>query len=100
MHDIGSLVRTLRLKEGYPLRKVAAYLDIKLSKEQVIKLAKLFNYNEKEMLVTCLSDRILSEIGDDEFAKEALKVAEEKKSEQGLDLRLLFKERGRTRKRH
>jgi predicted nucleotidyltransferase len=91
MQNIGELIRTLREKEGYPLRKVAAFLDIdqailskiergqrKLTKEQVIKLADFFNYNEKEMLVTFLSDRIIYEIGNEEYAKEALKVAEEK----------------------
>lgn len=91
MQNIGELIRTLREKKGYPLRKVAAYLDIdqailskiergqrKLSKEQVIKLANFFNYNEKEMLITFLSDRIIYEIGNEEFAKEALKVAENK----------------------
>jgi predicted nucleotidyltransferase/plasmid maintenance system antidote protein VapI len=91
MQNIGELIRTLREKEGYPLRKVAAYLDIdqavlskiergqrKLSKEQVIKLAVFFNYNEKEMLITFLSDRIIHEIGNENYAKEALKVAEEK----------------------
>ncbi len=91
MQNIGNLIRTLRLKEGYPLRKVAAFLDIdqailskiergqrKITKEQVVKLANFFNYNEKEMLVTYLSDKIIYEIGVDEYAKEALKVAEEK----------------------
>ena len=65
MQNIGELIRTLRKKEGYPLRKVAAFLDIdqavlskiergqrKLTKEQVIKLADFFNYDEKEMLIT------------------------------------------------
>ncbi|RLD51031.1 MAG: hypothetical protein DRJ05_18885 [Bacteroidetes bacterium] len=91
MQNIGELLRTLREKEGYPLRKVAAYLDIdqailskvergqrKLTKEQVIKLADFYNYNEKEMLVIFLSDRVLYEIGDDDYAKDALKLAEEK----------------------
>ncbi len=91
MQNIGELIRTLREKEGFPLRKVAAYLDIdqailskiergqrKLSKEQVIKLAGFFNYNEKEMLITFLSDKIIYEIGNEDYAKEALKVAEEK----------------------
>jgi len=85
------LIRTLRLEKGYPLRKVAAFLDIdqailskmergqrKIHKEQVIKLAKLFDYSEKEMMVIYLSDRIFYEIGDDEYARDALKVAEEK----------------------
>ena len=91
MQNIGELIRTLRKKEGYPLRKVAAFLDIdqavlskiergqrKLTKEHVIKLADFFNYNEKEMLVTFLSDKILYEIADEKYATEALKVAEEK----------------------
>ena len=89
MQSIGELIRTLREKEGYPLRKVAAFLDIdqavlskiergqrKLTKEQVIKLADFFNYNEKEMLVTFFSDQIIYEIGNEDYAKEALKVAE------------------------
>jgi len=89
MHSIGELIRTLREKEGYPLRKVAAFLDMdqavlskierglrKLNKEKVIKLADFFNYDEKEMLVTFFSDQILYAIGNEDYAKEALKVAE------------------------
>ena len=91
MKEIGNLIRTLRLEKGYPLRKVAAFLDIdqailskmerglrKIHKDQVIKLAKFFDYSEKEMLVIYLSDRILYEIGDSQYAKNALEVAEEK----------------------
>ncbi len=91
MQEIGSLIRKLRMERGYPLRKVAAYLDIdqailskierglrKIKKEQVIKLAEFFNYDEKELLLAYLSDRIIFEIGEDELAREALKVAEEK----------------------
>ncbi len=91
MQNIRELIRTLREKGKYPLRKVAAFLDIdqailskiergqrKLTKEQVIKLADFFNYNEKEMLINFLSDRIIYEIGNEDYAKEALKVAEEK----------------------
>ena len=91
MQNIGELIRTLREKEGLPLRKVAAFLDIdqavlskiergqrKLTKEQVIKLADFYDYNEKEMLITFLSDRIMYEIGEEDYAKEALKVAKEK----------------------
>ncbi len=91
MQNIGELLRTLRKKEGYPLRKVAAFLDIdqailskiergqrRLTKEQVIKLADFFNYSKKEMLISFLSDRIIYEIGNEDYAKEALKVAEEK----------------------
>lgn len=108
MQNIGNLIRTLRENEGCPLRKVAAFLDIdqailskiergqrKFTKEQVIKLADFFNYSEKEMLIIFLSDRILYEIGDDAYAKEALKVAEEKieyKAFKTLDRSKIIKE--------
>ncbi len=91
MNDTGKLIRELRKKHGYPLRKVADFLDIdqavlskmergqrKISKEQVIKLAGFFNFDKKEMLITFLSDKVFSEIGNEEYAKEALRVAEEK----------------------
>ena len=90
MINIGSLIRKLRIEKGYPLRKVAAVLDIdqailskiergqrKISREQVVKLAKFFDYSEKDMIIIYLSDRIVYEMGDDEYAKDALKVAEE-----------------------
>ncbi len=89
MQRIGSLIRKLREEKGYPLRKVAAFLDIdqailskmerglrKIKKEQVTKLAGFFNYDEREMLMVYLSDRVLYEVGEDEYALEALKVAE------------------------
>ena len=91
MQNIGHLIRQLRLGKGLPLRKVAAFLDIdqailskiergqrKIRKDQVIKLAGFFSYSEKELLITYLSDRIIYEIEDDEFARDALKVAEER----------------------
>ena len=74
MEGIGSLIRKLRVEGGYPIRKVAAFLDIdqailskmergirKIKKEQVIKLARFFDYDEKEMIKICLSDIILYE---------------------------------------
>lgn len=91
MENIGSYIKKLRIEKGYSLRKVAAFLDVdqailskieqgqrKLSKEQVIKLADFFNCDEKELLVTFFSDKILYEIGDEQYAIDALKVAEEK----------------------
>ena len=90
MQRIGNLIRDLREEKGYPLRKVAAFLDVdqailskmerglrKISKEQVVKLASFFNYDEKKMLLIYLSDQIIYEIGEEKYAVEALKVAEE-----------------------
>ena len=91
MESIGELIRRLRENKGEPLRKVAAYLDVdlailskiergkrKATKELVVKLAKYFGEDEKKMLVAYLSDRILYEVQDEDFAKEALQVAEKK----------------------
>lgn len=91
MESIGELIRRLRENKGKPLRKVAAYLDVdqavlskiergkrKATKEQVVKLAKYFGEDEKKMLIVYLSDRILYEMQDENYAKEALKVAEER----------------------
>lgn len=91
MKSIGVHIRKLREEHGYPLRKVAAFLDIdqailskiergqrKAKKEYIIKLAEYFKQDEKEMLVIYLSDRILYEIDGEDYANEALKVAEEK----------------------
>ena len=71
------------------MRKLAAFLDIdqailskiergkrKLKKEQVIKLAQYFDYSEKKMLTKFLCEQIMYEVGDEEYAKDALMAAE------------------------
>ena len=91
MESIGEYIRRLRENKGEPLRKVAAYLDVdqavlskiergkrKATKQQVIKLAKYFGEDQKKMLIVYLSDRILYEVQEEDYAKEALKVAEER----------------------
>lgn len=88
---IGEKLRHLREENGLPLRKVAAMLDIdvailskmergerKLSKEVVLKLADIYNYNTDELLVLFLSDKIIYEIQDEDLGEKALKVAEER----------------------
>ena len=91
MKEFGKIIRELREKKGYPLRKVAAFLDIdqailskvergqrKISKEQVVKLAEFFHYDEKKLLIAYLSDRIVYEVKNEDYASEAIKAAEEK----------------------
>lgn len=91
MLSIGEQIRKLREDQGLPLRKVAAELDIdqsilskiergerKATKEQIIQIAKIFNVDEKELLINYLSDRVLYDLKDEDLATEALKVAEEK----------------------
>jgi predicted nucleotidyltransferase len=87
---IGSKLRQLRIENQFSLRKVAAMLDIdvailskmergqrRLSKEAVRKLARIYNYNADELIVLYLSDKVIRQVGDEEFAGKALMVAEE-----------------------
>lgn len=108
MESIGEYIRRLRKNKGEPLRKVAAYLDIdqailskiergkrKVTKQQVIKLAKYFGEDQKKMLIAYLSDRILYELQDENYAKEALGIAEEKieyKAFKALDRKKIIKQ--------
>ena len=91
MLTIGEQIRKLREDEGLPLRKVAAELDIdqsilskiergerKASKNQIIRIAKIFGTDEKELLINYLSDKVLYELIDEDLAADALKVAEKK----------------------
>jgi HTH-type transcriptional regulator, competence development regulator len=88
---IGEKLRHLREDNGLPLRKVAAMLDIdvavlskmergerKLSKEIVLKLANIYNYDTDELLILFLSDKIIYEIQDEDLGEKALRVAEQK----------------------
>lgn len=86
---IGEKLRHIREEKELPLRKVAALLEIdvailskmergerKITKEVVLKLADIYDYNPDELLVSFLSDKILYEIKDEDLGIEALKVAE------------------------
>jgi len=88
---IGEKLRHIREEKELPLRKVAALLDIdvailskmergerRITKEVVLKLANIYDYNVDDLLVSFLSDKILYEIQDEDLGIEALKVAEEK----------------------
>ncbi len=88
---IGEKLRHIREVKELPLRKVAALLDIdvailskmergerRITKEVVLKLADIYDYNADDLLVSFLSDKILYEIQDEDLGIEALKVAEER----------------------
>ena len=88
---IGEKLRHIREEKELPLRKVAALLDIdvailskmergerRITKEVVLKLADIYNYDANDLLVSFLSDKILYEIQDEDLGIEALKVAEER----------------------
>ncbi len=91
LETLGEILRKLREKNNLSLRKVAESTSIdiailskmergerKLSKDIVLKLANLYNYDSEELLVLLLSEKILYEIQDEELGEKALKVAEKK----------------------
>lgn len=82
-------MRKLREDQGLLLRKVAAILDIdvavlskmergerRLTKDVVVKLAKIYKHDIQDLMVLYLSDKVLHEIGDEDLAIKALQVAE------------------------
>jgi len=87
---IGDKLRKLREENEMPLRKVAALLDVDvailskmergerpLSKEVVVKLAKIYKHDEEELTVLYLSQKIVNEVGEEDLALKAMQVAEE-----------------------
>ncbi len=91
MESFGDRIRKLRVDQGLPLRTVAAYLKMdqgilskmergqrKASRALVVKLAKYFKVKESELIVLWLSDKLASELENEEEAVQALQVAEEK----------------------
>ena len=81
----------LREREGLPLRKVAAILDIDPStlskiergerlanKEMLSVLADIFKEDEKMLSLILLSDKVAYDLIQEENPNEILKVAEEK----------------------
>lgn len=87
----GEFIRELREKEGLPIRKVAAQLDIDPSllgkierddrqptKNQIKKLAEIFGQDESYLLSEFISDQIAYKILEEESDLSILKVAEKK----------------------
>lgn len=85
-----TLLKNAREQKGLKTREVAQLLGIdqaliskfetgtrKPTREQVIKLASLLNIDLETIMVVWLKEKILYEIGEDEFALKALVVAEQ-----------------------
>ena len=88
MNSLGEKIRTIRESKSLLLRQVAAYLEIdtaliskiergerRLTREQVIKLAKFYSVTEEELLTLWLSDKLLDTIENDPFAMQGLNKA-------------------------
>lgn len=96
-----SLLKTARQKKGLMIRQVAQELGIdqalvskfesgarKPTKVQLKKLAQLLQLNEQELVVTWLKEKILYEIGDEDFVLEALMAAEEELKYKSIPLKI------------
>ena len=91
MQSTGGKLRQIRELLELPLRRVAVMIDVdvavlskmergerKLTKDIVRKLANIYNYNENELLVLFLSDKIIYDLQGEELGIVTLKVAEDK----------------------
>ncbi|MCC7331923.1 MAG: helix-turn-helix transcriptional regulator [Flavobacteriales bacterium] len=91
MESLGDTIRKLRESKELPLRTVSAFLDIdqailskiergqrKATREQVVKLAEYFKVKQNDLLVAWLSDKLVYEVQNEDFALKALQVAEKK----------------------
>lgn len=90
MKSLGEKLRELREARGLLLREVAAQLEIdpsllskiergdkRATREQIVHLTKMYEADEKELMVSYLSERVVYQVEDEDLAIEALKVAEE-----------------------
>jgi transcriptional regulator with XRE-family HTH domain len=91
LKNIAEKIRELRELNGLLLRQVASEIEIDQAllskiergermptKEQVIRLARFYNVDEKDFLITFISDKLVYELQDEEVAVKAMQVAEKK----------------------
>ena len=87
----GDYIRGLRRKEGLPLRKVAAELDIdpstlgkiekntrRPSKGMLKEISRVFKTEYEPLLIYSLSDKMYAELKNEELRFEVLKATEKK----------------------
>jgi transcriptional regulator with XRE-family HTH domain len=91
LKTIGTRLRELREDNGLLLREVGAHLSIDPTilskieqskrmptKEQLILLADFFIEHKNELIITWLSDKLYSEVQNEELALQAIIATEEK----------------------
>lgn len=91
MYEVCQILKEIRVQRGLSLRSVHAFSGIHLAQlsriengkrlptlEQIQILAKIYDCDEKHLIIQRESDRILDSIPFPEIKKETLKVAEEK----------------------
>lgn len=88
MNNLGQKIRDAREKQHLLLRQVAAYLEVdtaliskaergerNLNREQVLKISKFLKLSEEELISLWLCDKIMSVVGDDEYASQGTQKA-------------------------
>lgn len=91
IQTLGEKLRQLRESKHLPLRKISEMLDIdvailskmergerRLTKEAILKLAKIYQYNVEELLILFLCEKIMSNIENEDLGEEALRVAKKR----------------------
>jgi len=91
IHTIGSALRELREQKGLLLREVGAKLSLDPAilskiernerlptKRQVEVLSNFYTEKKDELVITWLSDKLVYAMSNEDFALQALKLAEQK----------------------
>ncbi len=91
MKTFGQIIKERRLSLGLLLRQVASYLDIdqailskiehnerRPTKENILRLAEILKFDQKDLLIEFMSEKIAYEIVEEECAKKVLELAEQK----------------------
>jgi len=85
---LGEKLRELRESKNLPLRKISAIVDVDvailskmergerpLTKNIIMQLAEIYQYNSEELLILFLCEKILLEIKDEDLGEKALNIA-------------------------
>ena len=88
MNSLGEKIREIRETQNLLLRQVAAYLEIdtaliskiergerRLTRDQVVKVAKYYKVSDEELLTLWLCDKVLDTVSNDPYALKGLKRA-------------------------
>ena len=91
INNIGLTLRNIREEKAISLRRAAALINVdvavlskmergerKFNQDHIKQLAHLYKANTEELMILFLSEKVLYEIGENNLALKALKLAEER----------------------
>jgi transcriptional regulator with XRE-family HTH domain len=89
--SFGTVIKDLREARNLTLKDVSSVLEIDLStlgkieknqrfpnKELISKLSDFFNVDKKQLIINLISDKVVYQVENEEYAEEILRVAEAK----------------------